>query len=105
MLVKLWHSDGVYAGLPKAHGTMGMNVGRTAFAQLIAHLSHIEFQKCVTRYDGDQHRRRFSCWDQYLAMAFAQVTYRASLRDIEAALDRHCQSTRQEVAMLDVRIS
>ena len=63
-----------------------MNVGRTVFAQLIAHLSHIEFQKCVTRYDGDQHHRSLSCWDQYLAMAFAQFTYRESLRDIEACL-------------------
>jgi transposase len=63
-----------------------MNVGRTVFAQLIAHLSHTEFQKCVTRYDGDQHHRRLSCWDQYLAMAFAQFTYRESLRDIEACL-------------------
>ena len=63
-----------------------MNVGRTVFAQLIAHLSHIEFQKCVARYDGDHHHRSLSCWDQYLAMAFAQFTYRESLRDIEACL-------------------
>ena len=63
-----------------------MNVGRTVFAQLIAHLSHIEFQKCVARYDGDRHHRRLSCWDQLLAMAFAQFTYRESLRDIEACL-------------------
>jgi transposase len=63
-----------------------MNAGRTVFAQLIAHLSHIEFQKCVTRYDGDQHHRSLSCWDQLLAMAFAQFTYRESLRDIEACL-------------------
>jgi len=63
-----------------------MNAGRTVFAQLIAHLSHIEFQKCVTRYDGDRHHRSLSCWDQYLAMAFAQFTYRESLRDIEACL-------------------
>ena len=63
-----------------------MNSGRTVFAQLIAHLSHIEFQKCVTRYDGDHHHRTLSCWDQYLAMAFAQFTYRESLRDIEACL-------------------
>ena len=63
-----------------------MNAGRTVFAQLIAHLSHIEFQKCVIRYDGDQHHRSLSCWDQYLAMAFAQFTYRESLRDIEACL-------------------
>ena len=63
-----------------------MNAGRTVFAQLIAHLSHLEFQKCVARYDGDQHHRSLSCWDQYLAMAFAQFTYRESLRDIEACL-------------------
>src|SRR6202051_1051410 len=63
-----------------------MNSGRTVFAQLVAHLSHIEFQKCVTRYDGDQHHRSLSCWDQYLAMAFAQFTYRESIRDIEACL-------------------
>jgi hypothetical protein len=63
-----------------------MNAGRTVFAQLIAHLAHIEFQKCVARYDGDDHHRSLSCWDQYLAMAFAQFTYRESLRDIEACL-------------------
>src|SRR5437763_2039596 len=63
-----------------------MNAGRTVFAQLIAHLCHIEFQKCVGRYNGDGHHRRLSCWDQYLAMAFAQLTYRESLRDIEACL-------------------
>jgi Domain of unknown function (DUF4372)/Transposase DDE domain len=63
-----------------------MNAGRTVFTQLIAHLSHVEFQKCVARYDGDHHHRSLSCWDQYLAMAFAQLTYRESLRDIEACL-------------------
>jgi hypothetical protein len=63
-----------------------MHIGRFVFAELIAHLPHKEFQKCVTRYDGDHHHRRFSCWDQYLAMAFAQFTYRESLRDIEACL-------------------
>jgi len=63
-----------------------VHTGRFVFAELIAHLPHKEFQKCVTRYDGDHHRRSFSCWDQYLAMAFAQFTYRESLRDIEACL-------------------
>ena len=50
------------------------------------HLPSYEFQKCVARYRGDAHCRGFSCWDQYLAMAFAQLTYRESLRDIEACL-------------------
>ena len=45
-----------------------------------------EFRRCVTRYGGDAHFRSFSCWDQYLAMAFGQLTYRESLRDIEACL-------------------
>jgi hypothetical protein len=63
-----------------------MNSGRTVFSQLIAHIAHVEFQKCVTRYGGDRHHRKFSCWDQYLAMAFAQLTYRHSLRDVEACL-------------------
>jgi hypothetical protein len=63
-----------------------MNVGRTVFAQLLDHLSSYEFQQCVTRYRGDYQQKTFSCWDQYLAMAFAQLTYRDSLRDIEACL-------------------
>jgi len=50
------------------------------------HLPFYEFQKCVVRYRGDAHFRGFSCWDQYLAMTFAQLTYRESLRDIEACL-------------------
>jgi hypothetical protein len=63
-----------------------MNAGRTVFSQLIEHAPGKEFQKCVARYRGDVHLRGFSCWDQYLAMAFAQLTYRESLRDIEACL-------------------
>ena len=63
-----------------------MNSGRTVFAQLIEHLPHKEFHKCVARYGGDRYAKNFSCWDQYLAMAFAQFTYRESLRDIETCL-------------------
>jgi Domain of unknown function (DUF4372)/Transposase DDE domain len=63
-----------------------MNFGRTVFAQLLDHLPSYEFQKCVIRYRGDSHLRGFSCLDQLLAMAFAQLTYRESLRDIEACL-------------------
>jgi hypothetical protein len=63
-----------------------MNVGRTVFSQLIEFLPNKEFQKCVARYGGDSHLRGFSCWDQMLAMTFAQLTYRESLRDIEACL-------------------
>src|SRR5271157_6026515 len=50
------------------------------------HLSRYDFQKCVDRYHGEYQQKSFSCWDQFLAMAFAQFTYRESLRDIEACL-------------------
>src|SRR5258707_1904309 len=63
-----------------------MNTGRTVFSQLIELLPHQEFQKCVARYSGGRYLKNLSCWDQYLAMAFAQLTYRESLRDIEACL-------------------
>ena len=63
-----------------------MNIGQTVFAQLIDHLPRYEFQKCVDRYHGEYQQKSFSCWDQLLAMAFAQFTYRESLRDIEACL-------------------
>ena len=63
-----------------------MNLGRTVFSQLIAFLPDREFRRCVARYNGDRRLRGFSCWDQFLCMAFAQFTYREGLRDIEACL-------------------
>ena len=63
-----------------------MHIGRFVFSELIAHLPHQGFQKCVARYDDGPQPRKFSYWDPYLAMAFAQLTYRESLRDIEACL-------------------
>ena len=63
-----------------------MNLGRTVLSQLISFLPDREFRRCVARYDGDRGSRGFSCWDQFLSMAFAQLTYRESLRDIEACL-------------------
>jgi len=63
-----------------------MNSGRTVFSQLVQHLPEKEFQRCVARHHGDSNFRGFSCWDQLLAMAFAQLTYRESLRDIESCL-------------------
>src|SRR6202043_3841093 len=63
-----------------------MNQGRTVFSQLISFLPDREFRRCVERYQGDIRLRGFSCWDQYLALGFAQLTYRESLRDIEACL-------------------
>jgi len=63
-----------------------MHAGKLVFAQLMEFISEYEFRKCVNRYDGDHRVRNFSCWDQFLCMAFAQLTYRESLRDIEACL-------------------
>jgi hypothetical protein len=63
-----------------------MHPGRTVFAQLMAHISRYDFQQCVARYRGEYKTSRLSCWDQYLCMAFAQLTYRESLRDIETCL-------------------
>jgi hypothetical protein len=63
-----------------------VNLGQTVFSQVVDHLPRYEFLKCVSRYRGDYQQKSFSCWDQFLAMAFAQLTYRESLRDIEACL-------------------
>jgi hypothetical protein len=63
-----------------------METGRTVFAQLIDFLPRYDFQQCVQRYKGNYKIKSFSCWDQFLCMAFAQLTYRESLRDIEACL-------------------
>jgi len=63
-----------------------MNSGKTIFAQLMDFMPAYEFRKCVARYNGNRKVISFSCWDQYLCMAFAQLTYRESLRDIQACL-------------------
>ncbi len=63
-----------------------MNSGRIIFSQLMSFLPEREFSKCVHRYRGEYHIRTFSCFDQFLCMAFAQLTYRESLRDIEICL-------------------
>ena len=63
-----------------------MNSGKSIFAQLMDFLPSKAFRRCVKRYRGDHKLKSFSCWDQFLCMAFAQLTYRESLRDIEACL-------------------
>lgn len=63
-----------------------MNIGRTVFTQVMDHLPLHEFRRCVDRYHGDYKTQSFSSLDQLLSMAFAQLTYRESLRDIEACL-------------------
>ncbi|MGH8755859.1 MAG: IS4 family transposase, partial [Burkholderiales bacterium] len=63
-----------------------MNQGKFVFAQLMEHMPLSTFRRCVDRYGGQHKVKRFSCLDQYLCMAFAQLTYRESLRDIQACL-------------------
>lgn len=63
-----------------------MNQGKLVFAQLMQHLPLTTFRRCVARYRGEYKVQSFSCLDQFLSMAFAQLTYRESLRDIEACL-------------------
>lgn len=63
-----------------------MNSGKTVLSQLIDFLPIKEFRRCVERYNGNQRIRAFSCWDQFLCLAFAQLSYRESLRDIESCL-------------------
>jgi hypothetical protein len=63
-----------------------MNLGRTVFSQLMSLLPLHAFRKCVQRYRGDYKVQSFSCFDQFLVMAFAQLTFRESLRDIEVCL-------------------
>lgn len=64
-----------------------MNTGKTIFSQLMDFVPRHDFHQCVQRYDGNRRVRTFSCWDQFLCMAFAQLTYRESLRDIEVCLN------------------
>ena len=66
-----------------------MNAGKTVFAQILEHLPRYEFDKCIKKYKGNHRIRKFPCYDQFLCLAFAQLTYRESLRDIETCLNSH----------------
>ena len=68
---------------------MVMYSGQFVFSQVMEHLPMKTFRKCVQRYQGDRRVQSFTCFDQFLCMAFAQLTYRESLRDIEACLRAH----------------
>lgn len=63
-----------------------MHLGKTVFARLMDFIPAHEFRRCVDRYQGNRKVSRFSCWGQFLSMAFAQLTYRESLPDIETCL-------------------
>ena len=70
-----------------------MHEGHYVFAQVMQHLPLTTFRRCVERYGGEHKVKRFSCLDQYLCLAFAQLTWRESLRDIEACLRNRRSST------------
>jgi hypothetical protein len=76
-----------------------MYTGKTVFSQIMDYLPMHEFRKCVDRYNGNYHTSSFSCLDQYLCMTFAQLTYRESLRDIEACL----RSRKEKLYHLGIR--
>jgi hypothetical protein len=76
-----------------------MYTGKTVFSQVMDYLPMYEFRKCADRYNGNYHTSSFSCMDQYFCMAFAQLTYRESLRDIEACL----RSRREKLYHLGIR--
>jgi hypothetical protein len=63
-----------------------MNEGKTVFAQLMSFISDYQFNKCVARYGGNYKVRKFTCREHFYVLCFAQLTYRESLRDIEATL-------------------
>jgi len=70
-----------------------MNTERTVFSQLVEFLPHQQFQKCVDRYGGGRYLKNLSCWDQYLAMAFAPLTYRESFATLKPASVRSAASS------------
>jgi transposase len=76
-----------------------MDSARTIFSQLTDFLPQREFRKCVERYRGNHKIQTFTCWDQFLCMAFAQLTYRDSLRDIQACL----RVSRQKLYHMGIR--
>ncbi len=66
-----------------------MNQGTTILTQLFSFFDYEFFRSCVRKYEGDRGVRHLTCWEQFLAMSFAQLTWRESLRDIEVSLAAH----------------
>ena len=76
----------VFFTAKKCERSHTVNQGQTIFSQVMDFLPQKKFRQCVNRYGGDYRVRSFTCYDQLLCMAFAQLTYRESLRDIECCL-------------------
>src|ERR1022692_5213299 len=84
--IKIWTAKGGSGSLPVFLPEAAMNIGKTPFAQLMDFLPWKTFHRIVDRYDGDRYVKSMTCADQFRVMAFAQLTYRESLRDIEVCL-------------------
>lgn len=78
-----------------------MHQGRHVFSQLVELVVRYEFNQCVSRYHGERRVRRLSCWEQFLAMAFGQLSFRESLRDVVVCLAAH----REKLYHLGIRAS
>ena len=76
-----------------------MYQGQTVFSQVLSFLSHNKFRQCANRYDGNYRTRSFTCYDQFVCMIFAQLTYRESLRDIQCCL----RAVRQKLYHMGIR--
>ena len=64
-----------------------MNTGRSLLSQILTYMPKYQFDKIIEKYKGNNKAQEFSCWEQYVCMVFAQLTYRESLRDIESCLE------------------
>ena len=64
-----------------------MNTGRSLLSQILTYMAKYQFDKIIEKYKGNYKAQEFSCWEQYVCMVFAQLTYRESLRDIESCLE------------------
>jgi hypothetical protein len=79
--------------------TAGMHAGKLVFAQVTDLIHPEQFRRCVRRYQGNYKVKTFSCWNQFLCMAFGQLTFRESLRDVETCL----RSRRDQLYHLGIR--
>lgn len=73
-----------------------MNTGRSLLSQILTYIPKYQFDKIIEKFKGNYKAQEFSCWEQYVCMVFAQLTYRDSLRNIEYCLEafehklKHC---------------
>ncbi|TLD40386.1 MAG: ISPg4, transposase [Candidatus Jettenia ecosi] len=94
--LKVYYSHSLFHKIQKG---MAHEYRKNNFLTSNRFFTHHDFRKCVQRYEGNHKVKSFSCFDQFLCMAFAQLTYRESLRDIEACL----RSMREKLYHMGIR--